>query len=78
MNKVYSSDILRSMYSLCHVRTQNKKEEIKITTPYSEVRSLIIDWISEVSDTLHLSQRTMFHSISILDRFISNQYKLHN
>lgn len=75
MNKVFSSDILRAMYSMCHQQSTKTQEHIKVSTPYSEVRSLIIDWLCEVSETLHLSQRSLYHSISILDRFLSNQMK---
>ena len=75
MNKVFSSDILRSMYSMCHQQSTKQSEHIKVSTPYSEVRNLIIDWLCEVADTLHLSSRSLYHSISILDRFLSNQMK---
>jgi len=40
------------------------------------VRSLIIDWLFEVTDTLKLQQRTFYHSINLLDRFLSLQLKL--
>ena len=46
---------------------------MKISNSYQEVRSLIIDWLNEVSDTLKLTDRSLFHSVSIMDKFLSNQ-----
>ena len=39
------------------------------------MRGLIIDWLCEVSETLHLSPRSMYNAVSILDKFLSNQLK---
>ena len=49
---------------------------MKISSSYQEVRGLIIDWLCEVSETLHLSPRSMYNAVSILDKFLSNQLKL--
>lgn len=48
---------------------------LKISSSYQEVRGLIIDWLCEVSETLHLSPRSMYNAVSILDKFLSNQLK---
>ena len=40
------------------------------------MRGLIIDWLYEVTDTLKLQHRTFYHSISILDKFLSLQLRL--
>ena len=72
MSKMYSSDMLRAMYSLCHQKSQRPEESLKVSNSYQEVRSLIIDWLSEVTDTLKLSSKTFYHSINIMDKFLSN------
>lgn len=71
LSKVYASDILRTLYSLCHQKSQNSKENLKMSNSYSEVRTLIIDWLFEVCDNLKLAHRTLYHAINILDRFLS-------
>ena len=54
-SKLYTSDILRSMYSQCQVRSSQKSDQMtKISSSYQEVRNLIIDWLAEVAETLHL------------------------
>lgn len=50
-------------------------QTIKISHSYQEVRSLIIDWLCEVSETLKLSQRTVYHAVNIMDRFLSHQQR---
>ena len=54
LNKLYTSDILRSMYSQCQQRSNRPELHIKITSSYQEVRNLIIDWMAEVAETLRL------------------------
>jgi hypothetical protein len=40
------------------------------------VRNLIIDWLAEVSETLRLDiQKSAYHAIVILDRFLSSNLK---
>lgn len=53
-NKLYISDILRSMYAQCQQKPQNILFQIKVSSQYQEVRNLIIDWLAEVSETLRL------------------------
>ena len=37
---------------------------------------MIIDWLAEVSETLHLDiQKSAYHAIIILDRFLSSNLK---
>jgi len=48
---------------------------MKISSSYQEVRGLIIDWLCEVTESLHLTGRTMYHAVSILDKFLSLQLK---
>lgn len=49
---------------------------VKVSNQYQEVRNLIIDWLAEVSETLHLDiQKSAYHAIIILDRFLSNNLK---
>ena len=73
--KLYSSDILRTIYSQCQQRSQKPENVIKISASYQEVRSLIIDWLCEVTESLRLSSRSMFHAVTILDKFLSTQLK---
>lgn len=73
--KLYSSDILRTMYSQCQQKSQRSDLNLKISSSYQEVRSLIIDWLCEVTESLHLSSRSMYHAVSILDKFLSLQLK---
>jgi len=73
MNRMYSSDMLRSMYSLCHLKSQRPEENLKMSNSYQEVRTLIIDWLNEVSDTLKLTLRSLYHSVSVMDKFLSSQ-----
>lgn len=75
MSKLYSSVILRTMYSQCQSKAQKADQPIKISSSYQEVRSLIIDWLCEVSETLKLGARTVYHAVSIMDKFLSNQLK---
>lgn len=49
---------------------------MKLSGPYCEVRSLIVEWLFEVSETLKLQKNTLYHSISILDKFLSMQLRL--
>ena len=45
---------------------------MKISSHYLEVRTLIIDWLVEVSETLRLDvYKSAFNAIGILDRFLS-------
>lgn len=76
MHKLYSSDILRNMYSQCQLRQQKEQQHLKISAQYGEVRSLIVDWLCEVTENLRLSQRTLYHSINILDFFLSQQQRI--
>ena len=78
MSKVLSSDILRSLYSQCHNKSQNTHEQLRLSTAYTEVRHLIIDWLYEVTENLKLQQRTLYHAISILDQFLSLQQRIHS
>ena len=71
LSKLYSSDILRNMYSQCQAKPQRKEIQVKISPQYGEVRSLIIDWLCEVTENLHLSQRALYHAISIMDAFLT-------
>ena len=54
MNKVFSSDILRAMYSMCHQQSTKTQEHIKVSTPYSEVRSLMTELkVIEAGSAVH-------------------------
>jgi hypothetical protein len=35
------------------------------------VRSLIIDWLFEVTENLKLSLRSLYHGINVLDRYVT-------
>ena len=71
-NKLYTSDILRSLYSQCQQKGSNTSSQVKISSHYMEVRTLIIDWLVEVSETLRLDiHKSAFNAICILDRFLS-------
>ena len=48
-----------------------QSEQLKISNSYAEVRSLIVDWLFEVTDNLKLSQRSLYHAMNVLDRFLS-------
>ena len=54
LNKLFTSDILRSMYSQCQTKASKPEYSIKVSNQYQEVRNLIIDWLAEVSETLRL------------------------
>jgi hypothetical protein len=42
------------------------------------VRNLIIDWLAEVSETLRLDiQKSAYHGIFLLDRFLSSNLRKH-
>lgn len=72
MNKLYTSDILRSLYSQCQAKGTSTASALKVSTHYQEVRNLIIDWLVEVSETLRLDvYKSAYHAIGILDRFLS-------
>jgi hypothetical protein len=73
--KLYSSDVLRTMYSQCQQKSQRTDLNMKISSSYQEVRSLIIDWLCEVTEGLHLQGRSLFHAVSVLDKFLSLQLK---
>lgn len=73
--KLYSSDILRTMYSQCQQKSQRSDQNLKISSSYQEVRGLIIDWLCEVTESLHLTGRSMYHAVSMLDKFLSIQLK---
>lgn len=75
MHKLYSSDVLRNMYSQCQLRQSKEEQHLKISAQYGEVRSLIVDWLCEVTENLRLAQRTLYHSINILDFFLSQQQR---
>ena len=75
MNMMYSSDILRSIYSQCQTISQKTNFTLKFGHSYAEVRSLIIDWMCEVSENLKLSLRSVYHAVSILDQFLSYRLK---
>jgi len=75
-NNLYTSDILRSMYSQCQAKGMKPENQLKVSRSYQEVRNLIIDWLAEVSETLHLDiQKSAYHAIFLLDRFLSNNLK---
>jgi hypothetical protein len=66
------------MYSQCQAKGSNPEYQIKVSSSYQEVRNLIIDWLAEVSETLHLDiQKSAYHGILILDRFLSANLKLY-
>jgi hypothetical protein len=67
LSKINSSDILRALYSLCHAKSQNQNEQLKLSQAYTEVRHLIVDWLYEVTENLKLQQRSLYHAVSILD-----------
>ena len=70
--KLYTSDILRSLYSQCQQKGQNPLNNLKVSPQYQEVRNLIIDWLVEVCETLRLHvYESAYHGIVILDRFLS-------
>lgn len=76
LNKLYTSDILRTIYAKCQSKQQNKEAHLKISHQYVEVRNLIIDWLAEVCETLHLDiHKSAFHAVCILDRYLSNQLR---
>ena len=77
--KLYTSDILRATYSQCQARSSCKPEQqLKISSSYQEVRNLIIDWLAEVAETLHLDiQKSAYHAVVLLDKFLSNNFKHH-
>ena len=39
---------------------------------------MIVDWLCEVTENLRLAQRTLYHSINILDYFLSQQQRKFN
>lgn len=48
----------------------------KISSSYQEVRNLIIDWLAEVAETLHLGiQQSAYHAVVLLDKFLSVNLK---
>lgn len=50
--------------------------EIKISKSYQEVRSLIIDWLSEVCQALRLDVvRSAYNGVLLLDRFLTQTKK---
>jgi hypothetical protein len=65
------------MYSQCQAKSSQKPEEMtKISTSYQEVRNLIIDWLAEVAETLHLDiQKSAYHGVVLLDKFLSGKLK---
>jgi hypothetical protein len=70
--KLHTSDILRTLYSQCQRKGNKPELALKVSPQYQEVRNLIIDWLVEVSETLHLDmQKSAYHAIIILDRFLS-------
>lgn len=74
-NKLYTSDILRSLYSQCQQKGGSAATNLKITAHYQEVRTLIIDWLVEVCETLKLdTYKSAYHAIGILDRFLTMNY----
>lgn len=74
-NKLYTSDILRSLYSQCQQKGGSAGSSLKITAHYQEVRTLIIDWLVEVCETLRLdTYKSAYHAIGILDRFLTVNY----
>ena len=39
---------------------------------------MIIDWLAEVAETLKLDiQKSAYHAVTLLDKFLSNNLKLH-
>lgn len=73
MSKMNSSDVLRTMYSQCQQKSTVVDQQVKISGSYQEVRQLIIDWLCEVAETLKLSQRSVYHAVHIMDKFLTNQ-----
>ena len=64
------------MYSQCQAKGLKPDNQLKVSRSYQEVRNLIIDWLAEVSETLHLDiQKSSYHAIFLLDRFLSNNLK---
>ena len=78
LSKLYISDVLRSMYSQCQGKSSRPEVLIKISSSYQEVRNLIIDWLTEVSETLKLDiQKSAYHAVILLDRFLSAMLLTH-
>jgi hypothetical protein len=49
---------------------------LKVSNQYQEVRCLIIDWLAEVAETLHLNvQKSAYHGVVLLDKFLSNKIR---
>ena len=42
------------MYAQCQQKSSRSDQVVKISTSYQEVRTLIIDWLAEVAETLRL------------------------
>lgn len=66
------------MYAQCQAKASRTDQAIKISPSYQEVRTLIIDWLVEVAETLRLCiHKSAYHAVALLDRFLSNNSK-HN
>ena len=65
------------MYSQCQAKSSQKPDQMtKISSSYQEVRNLIIDWLAEVAETLHLGiQQSAYHAVVLLDKFLSVNLK---
>jgi len=42
------------MYAQCQQKASRTEDAVKISPSYQEVRTLIIDWLVEVAETLRL------------------------
>ena len=42
------------MYAQCQHKSSQRDQQVKISSSYQEVRTLIIDWLAEVAETLRL------------------------
>jgi hypothetical protein len=78
LNKLYTSDLLRSVYASCQQKQANKEQHLKISAQYVEVRNLIIDWLVEVCEALRLDiSKSAYHAVCLLDRYLSAKLRKH-
>ena len=66
------------MYAQCQQKASRSEDAVKISPSYQEVRTLIIDWLVEVAETLRLCiWKSAYHAVHLLDKFLSNNQRNH-
>ena len=67
-NEIYTNLLLDEKYANCKLNINYMKNQCDIN---ERMRAILVDWIIEIQDFLHLERKTIFLTIYIMDLYLS-------